>query len=309
MLPLSIIIADLNGLKLINDAFGHDMGDRLLKKAASIIKRSCRSEDIIARWGGDEFSIVLHSTGERETLEIIERIQSACGRARFKIPVSISLGCATKTDPGTRIETVMKKAEDSMYRNKLVSSKRVQNEIIGSLTRTLFDKNIETEASSERVVQLSKRLGERLKLPENMMEELVIHARLHDIGKVAVKEKILKKKASLKKEEWDEIKKHTEIGYRIANTSALLSPIAEYILCQHEWWDGSGYPRNLKGDEIPLISRIVAVTDSYEVMLNDRPYRRAYSRQKASAGAAKVFRDSIRSGSGKGIPCYHQRPG
>jgi diguanylate cyclase (GGDEF)-like protein/PAS domain S-box-containing protein len=281
MLPLSIIMADLNGLKLVNDAFGHDMGDRLLKKAASIIKKSCRSEDIVARWGGDEFSIVLHSTDEKETEEIIARIQSACGRARFSIPVSISLGYATKKKSRTMIKTIIKKAEDSMYRSKLISSQRVQNEIVASLTRSLFEKNIETEDSSQRVVRIAKRMGESLDLPENRMEELILHAKLHDIGKVAVREKLLKKKGPLDKEEWEEVKKHTEIGYRIANTSTLLSPIAEYILCQHEWWDGSGYPRNLKGDEIPLISRIVAVVDSYEAMIGNRPYRKALSREKA----------------------------
>ena len=282
MMPLSIIMADLNGLKLVNDAFGHDMGDRLLKKAAAIIKKSCRSEDIVARWGGDEFSIVLHSTDEKDTEEIITRIQSACGRARFSIPVSISLGYATKKKSRTMIKTIVKKAEDSMYRSKLISSQRVQNEIVASLTRSLFEKNIETEASSQRVVRLAKRMGERLDLPENMMEELILHAKLHDIGKVAVREKLLKKKGALDMEEWEEVKKHTEIGYRIANTSTLLSPIAEYILCQHEWWDGSGYPRNLKGDEIPLISRIVAVVDAYEAMIGDRPYRKAFSGEKAA---------------------------
>jgi diguanylate cyclase (GGDEF)-like protein/PAS domain S-box-containing protein len=281
MLPLSIIMADLNGLKLVNDAFGHEIGDRLLKKAAAIIKRSCRSEDIVARWGGDEFSIVLHSTDEKETEEIIARIQSACGRARFSIPVSISLGYATKKKSRTMIKTIIKKAEDSMYRSKLISSQKVQNEIVDSLTRSLFEKNIETEASSQRMAMLAKRMGERLKFPENRIEELILHAKLHDIGKAAVSEKLLKKKGRLDEDEWEEIKKHTEIGYRIANTSTILSPIAEYILCQHEWWDGSGYPRKLKGDEIPLISRIVAVVDSYEAMISDRPYRKAFSREKA----------------------------
>ena len=280
-LPLSIIIADINGLKLVNDAFGHDMGDRLLKKAASVIKKYCRSEDIIARWGGDEFSIVLNSTGEKEALEVIDRIQSACERARFKIPVSISMGSETKTNPHIRIEGVLKKAEDSMYRNKLLSSKRVQNSIVDSLTRTLFEKNIETEASSGRVVRMSKKLGERLGLPENKMEELTLHAKLHDIGKVAVNEKLLRKKSALDREEWEEVKKHTEIGYRIANTSTILSPIAEYILCQHEWWDGTGYPRNLRGDEIPIISRIVSIVDAYEAMVTDRPYRKPLTREEA----------------------------
>jgi len=279
-LPLSIIIADINGMKLVNDAFGHNMGDRLLKHAARILKKSCRADDILARWGGDEFIILLPTTGVKEAQEVIERILNRCKKTRFKIPISISMGSDTKINPRTRISTVLKKAEDSMYSSKLLSSKSVQNSIVKSLTKILFERNIKTESHSERVVSLSKRLAEKIGLPESKMDELILHAKLYDIGKVAINERILKKKSRLKKAEWDEIKKHSEIGYRIANSSSMLAPIAEYILCQHEWWDGSGYPRGLKENKIPAISRIVSLIDAYNAMISDRPYRKAYFRKR-----------------------------
>ncbi len=279
-LPLSIIVADINGMKLVNDAFGHNIGDRLLKHATRIIKKSCRADDILARWGGDEFIILLPATRTKEAQEVIDRILFNCERARFKIPISISMGSATKINPRTRISTVLKKAEDTMYGNKLLSSKSVQNSIVRSLTKILFKRNIKTEAHSERVISLSKKLAEKIGLPEDKMGGLILHARLYDIGKVAINERILKKRSRLKKSERDEIKKHFEIGYRIANSSSVLAPIAEFILCQHEWWDGSGHPRGLKGNKIPIISRIVALTDAYNAMISDRPYRKAYSRKR-----------------------------
>lgn len=280
-LPLSIIMADINGLKLVNDAFGHHMGDSLLKHSTNIIKNSCRSEDIVARWGGDEFIILLPYTGSKEAREVIDRISENCSKARFRIPISLSMGYSVKTDETTNIKAVIKKAEDHMYKNKLLSSKSVQDSIIESLTKTLYEKSIETEYHAERVVDISRQLGKRLGLSESKMGELILHAKLHDIGKVAISEKLLKKESKLKKSELEEIKKHSEIGFRIANSSSALAPIAEYILCQHEHWDGRGYPRGLKGATIPLISRIVALADAYDAMTSDRPYRKALSKEKA----------------------------
>ncbi len=280
-LPMSIIMADINGLKLVNDAFGHNMGDRLLKKAAAMIRESCRSDDVVARWGGDEFGVILPLADAGHASEIIDRIQKKCIRARFKIPISISMGSSTKISSGTRISTVLKKAEDSMYSNKLMNSKNVQDSIIDALAGQLYEKNIETESHSERVVGLSKKLAQKMNMPDSKFDELAMYARLHDIGKVAISEKLLKKKHSLREDEWEEIKKHPEIGYRIAKSSSMLVPIAEYILCQHEWWDGSGYPRGLEGERIPLISRIVSAVDAFDAMTSDRPYREAYSREEA----------------------------
>lgn len=281
-MPISIIMTDLNGLKLVNDAFGHDSGDNLLKQAAKIIKSCCRRVDIVARWGGDEFVILLPQTNTAQALNIIERIKKACDKTSgLKIPVSIALGCATKTAETDSARIILKKAEDKMYRSKLLESKSVQNQIVKSLTNTLYEKNIETVSHSKRVIDLSIKIGHKLKLEPDRMDELILHASLHDIGKVAVREDIINKKGKLTDEEWHEVKKHSEAGYRIASSSSLLVPVAEYILAQHEWYNGSGYPRGLKGDNIPLISRIVAIADAYDVMISKRSYKKIKSRQEA----------------------------
>jgi diguanylate cyclase (GGDEF)-like protein len=280
--PISIIMADLNGLKLVNDAFGHEQGDILLKKTSKIIKNCCRSSDIIARWGGDEFIILLPKTDATVAAEIIDRIKNKCNNStRSKIPISISLGFGTKLKDSDKLNAVLLKAEESMYKHKLLETKSVQNQIIKSLTKTLYEKNIETANHSERVIALSLKLGEKINLGIDMINDLKLHAKLHDIGKVSVDENILKKKEKLTSEEWKKIKKHSEAGYRIASSSPLLAPIAEYILTQHEWWNGEGYPMKLKGYKIPLISRIVAITDAFDSMIHDRPYRKAMTVKEA----------------------------
>ncbi len=281
-MPTSIIMSDVNGLKLVNDAFGHDNGDSLLRQAAKIIKSCCRGVDVVARWGGDEFVILLPQTNTAQALKIIERIKEACDKTSgLKIPVSIALGCATKTVEKDSVRNILKKAEDKMYRSKLLEAKSVQNQIVKSLTNTLYEKNIETVSHSKRVIDLSIKMGQKLKLAPDRMDELILHASLHDIGKVAVGEEIIKKKGKLTDEEWHKVKKHSEAGYRIASSSSLLVPIADYILAQHEWYNGKGYPRGLKGDNIPLISRIVAIADAYDVMISKRSYKKTKSRQEA----------------------------
>jgi diguanylate cyclase (GGDEF)-like protein len=275
-LPLSVIMTDLNGLKIVNDAFGHENGDQLLKQTAKILKKCCRYGDIIARWGGDEYIILLPRTDSEQVAKIIERIKNRCNNSKdTKIPISISFGFATKYRASEKINIVLKNAEDRMYKQKLLEAKNVQNQIIQSLTRSLYEKNIETKSHSERVTELSLKLGEKINLAQDLMEDLVLHAKLHDIGKVSVDEKILNKKDKLTKEEWKKVKKHSEAGYRIASASTLLASIADYILAQHEWWNGQGYPFKLKGNEIPLISRIVAIVDTFDALIHDRPYRKA----------------------------------
>ena len=287
-IPISIIMTDLNGLKLVNDAFGHQYGDNLLKQAAEVIKNYCRKSDIVARWGGDEYIILLPKTDQAYAEKIIQRIKNACGKtAELKIPLNIAIGCATKNNNSVSLESILKKAEDQMYRNKLLEAKSVQNQIIQSLTKALYEKNIETENHSNRVIDLAMQLGKKLKLPNDRMDELILHAKLHDIGKVSIDENILKKKTRLAAKEWKVIKKHSEAGYRIASSSTLLAPIAEYILAQHEWWNGKGYPRKLKGEQIPLISRIVAIIDAYDAMVNERPYKSAKTKKEAIAEIEK----------------------
>ncbi|SHM79299.1 PAS domain S-box-containing protein/diguanylate cyclase (GGDEF) domain-containing protein [Caldanaerovirga acetigignens] len=283
-LPISVIMCDLDGLKLVNDVFGHQEGDRLLIKAAEIIRESCRKEDLIARWGGDEFLILLPKTDIKTAEEITRRIKEKCNSQKGgPIQVSIALGYATKSRAEENIWQVMKEAEDWMYRNKLLHAKSYRNAVISSLKTTLLEKSIETEEHAERLKEMCRKIGESMGLKPQQLDELELLAILHDIGKVAIKESILTKSGPLTEEEWVEMRKHPETGYRIARTMPELAPIAEYILSHHERWDGKGYPQGLKGKEIPLLSRILAVADAFDAMTNDRPYRKAMSREEAIA--------------------------
>ncbi|WP_041275127.1 HD-GYP domain-containing protein [Desulfotomaculum nigrificans] len=197
--------------------------------------------------------------------------------------MSIALGYATKNKAKENIWQVLKEAEEWMYRNKLLQSKSYRNAIISSLKATLFEKSMETEEHAERLKEISLKIAKGLGISDKQMDELELLAVLHDIGKVAIKESILMNPGKLTEEEWEEMKKHPEIGYRIARATPELAPVAEYILCHHERWDGRGYPRGLKGEEIPLLSRILAVADAFDAMTNDRPYRKAMSREESLA--------------------------
>ena len=281
-IPLSVIIGDINGLKLINDAFGHDEGDRILQAVANILKSSIRDSDVAARVGGDEFCILLPSTDEAAAKEIMERIKNACAGQTMQIPrelsfASLSLGCATKSGGNELLEKVIKTAEQGMYQRKLLAHKSLHSTIITSIKTALAEKDYETREHCDRLAELSKQLGRELHLKDEDLVALELLSELHDIGKISVDSNILTKAGSLTLEEWAEIKKHPEAGYRIARTVPELSQIAEYILAHHERWDGNGYPQGLKGESIPLLSRIITVVDSFDAMTNDRAYRKAKS--------------------------------
>ena len=281
-LPISVIMGDVNGLKLVNDAFGHQEGDKLLARIAAILKECCRKEDVIARLGGDEFAIFLPRTNYKITMEIVERIRAGCGQASCDpIQLSIALGAVTKEDPQEDIQEVLKEAEERMYRSKLLESKNVRVAMISSLRRTLFEKSHETEEHARRIQQLALRVGRICGLSDSELDDLSLLATLHDIGRIAIPEGIIIKPGNLSPEEWELIWKHPETGYRIAGASPELAPIAEAILTHHEWWDGNGYPRGLKGEEIPLISRIIAIVDAYDAMTQGRPYKDAVGQEES----------------------------
>lgn len=278
-LPLSVIIGDVNGMKLINDAFGHVKGDALLCEMASILKSCVREGDIVARTGGDEFSILMPRANGQAAKEVVDHIRAVCGEKLSKeydeIYIDIALGYATKSDPAEPLDKVVRLAEELMYRRKLLEQRSPHNDYLNYIKTTMFEKSYETEEHAERLVRLSKMLGEQLGLSENELDELELVVVLHDIGKISVDKDILTKTDRLSEEDWREIKKHPEVGYRIANSTFGLTHIAEYILCHHERWDGSGYPLGLSGTKIPLISRIISVVDSYDAMTQDRGYRKA----------------------------------
>jgi len=281
-LPLSIIIGDVNGLKLSNDIFGHNIGDKLLVKIAEIISKACRRRDIICRWGGDEFAIILPNTGSKTALSICERIKQLCLNApKDPIQPSIAIGCSTRLYMKQSINNVIKEAEDRMYRNKLLESRSARSSIISSLKKTLFERSYETEEHAQRLLNICKKVGAALGLSDSEQDDLNLLAILHDIGKIGISDKILLKPATLENEEWIEMQKHPEIGFRIAQASHELSHIAEYILTHHERWDGNGYPQGLKGTQIPKLSRIISIADAYDAMTNSRPYKQPINHEEA----------------------------
>ena len=284
--PLSIILGDINGLKLINDTLGHDEGDRLINTISVILKSCCRENDILARTGGDEFSLLLPQTSSEVADKIVKKIDEVCEQYKNKMKeesyyISISLGCATKTNSDEKFTVVLKDAEDSMYRHKLLQNRSLHSSIISSMKMTLFEKNQRTEEHAQRLIEISNKIGHEMNLEEKQLNELELLSTLHDIGKIGINDNILNKPGKLTPAEWVEMRKHPEIGYRIAMSTPELSPIADYILCHHERWDGAGYPQGLKGEEIPLLSRILAIADAYDAMTADRPYRKAMTEKAA----------------------------
>lgn len=281
-LPLSIIMGDVNGLKITNDVFGHKAGDILLCSVARLLKKNCRPSDVVARWGGDEFVIFMPQTDVKRAEEIIRNIKNTDVPVKGSgLHLSLSLGCASRNTAMESIEAVMREAEDYMYHQKLLEGKSYRNAIINTLLATLYEKSNETEEHSKRMEKYCHSIGNELKLSSKELNELSLLALLHDIGKVSINPNILKKPGPLTPSEWDEMKRHPEIGYRIAQATPELSIVSDLILDHHERWDGTGYPHGLKENEIPLACRILAVADAFDAMTNDRIYRRALSRTEA----------------------------
>ena len=281
-LPLTMLMGDVNGLKLINDSFGHAMGDALLKKVAEIIKKGCRDDDILFRSGGDEFVILLPNAEAFEAERLIKRITELSLLEKVgPIAISISFGYETKNNEEDKIQDVFKRAEEHMYNNKLSESLSVRKKTVDLIIKTLYEKNEKLEEHAQRVSKLCERMGEVLGLFDYQIKELKTVGLLHDIGKIAISETILNKPSKLTDQEWKEIKRHPEIGYRILKTDTNFSKMAEYVLAHHERWDGKGYPRGLKGSEIPYESRIIAIADAYDAMVSERLYSDAISQEDA----------------------------
>jgi diguanylate cyclase (GGDEF)-like protein/PAS domain S-box-containing protein len=279
-MPLTLVIGGLNGLKIINDAYGHTFGDKLLKKIADILRECFRIEDIVARWGGDEFSILLTNTSYTAALQIMDRVYEKCKKhSEATMILSISMGVSTKDGANKSIKEMLKEAEDKMYRHKLIENQSARSSIIKSLEVALKERDLETEEHTQRMKKYSLLFGEILELPDSKMDELSLLSTLHDIGKIGIPDQIVLKPGKLNEEEWQIMKKHPEIGYRIALSSADLAIIANSILHHHERWDGNGYPHGLANNEIPITSRIISIVDSYDAMTSDRPYRKAMSKE------------------------------
>jgi diguanylate cyclase (GGDEF)-like protein len=280
-LPVAFLIADINGLKLVNDAFGHHAGDELLLRVSRRISVGFGPQATVMRIGGDEFVILIEGEEAANAAEAVDRVKTVMEKEMmFGINLSVSFGLAFRRT-GELMEDVMKRAESEMYGRKLfeVSSQRAES--IRSILNTLYVKNPREEIHSRRVSELCFKMGHFLGLSKDQLNQLKMIGNLHDIGKIAIDEAILNKPGQLTPEEWSEIRRHPETGYRLLITSGEYAEMAEDILAHHERWDGRGYPKGLRGEEIPWRARLIAIADSYDAMTAPRPYRHSLSAEQA----------------------------
>jgi diguanylate cyclase (GGDEF)-like protein/PAS domain S-box-containing protein len=283
-LPLSFIYADLNGLKIINDAFGHENGDKVIKWVAEVLTSTCRPDDIIARIGGDEFLLLLPQTDEAIVEKIVGELDEKIAKLSYmNIEISTSFGWSTKKESSQSSADVLRIAEDLMYRKKILNNTSKRNGIIKLILHTLHIKCPREEAHSRRVSSICESIAKEYGLNSDDIRELKIAGELHDIGKIAIDISILDKTGKLSESEWSQIKHHPEIGYRLLGSTNEFNNIAEYILAHHERWDGKGYPKGLKAEGISWKARVISIADSFDAMTCDRPYHTALSIEEAAA--------------------------
>lgn len=284
---IGIVCCDLDGLKFINDTMGHFVGDQMLMQAGLMIRKFFTEDAVVARIGGDEFAVLAVNIDEdsltdkcQQMKEELEKTPSTIMDVRLRL----SIGWKHFDGPATSEEVIhelQKQADDIMYRNKLSSSHSNRSALVQGMLEMLKVRDFVTEGHSQRMQQNMMFLGEKMGLAEQQMTDLCLLAQFHDIGKVGIPDHILQKAGPLTLQERKEMERHSEIGHRIAQSIPELTPIAEFILKHHEWWNGQGYPLGLKGEEIPIENCILAIVDAYDAMTNQRPYREAMSVEEA----------------------------
>lgn len=305
----SIVFFDINGIKMVNDAIGYDYSDQLLVEFSKMLSSSLRFGDVLARTGASEFMIYIHESTNDITMQIIdailEKIEVFNSTQTHPLKqLNVSYGYANNHQTSNVIE-LQHKAQQHLTSNKLADKHSLRNSLLNSIVTILAEKSHETKEHATRLSELSVAMGKRLNMAEHHISELKILAMLHDIGKIGIPENILNKPSLLSNQEWEVMKKHPEIGYRIAIASGELEQVAQYILYHHERWDGQGYPAGLKEEEIPLPSRIISIVDTYDAMTSDRVYRkklphhvaieelRKHSNSQFDAQLVKIFIEII----------------
>ncbi len=281
-LPISLIMCDVNGMKIVNDTYGHKVGDELLNKVADILKEITRDEDIVSRWAGDEFVILLPQTEADAARRIGKRIEEACKGAKLgDIPITLGIGLATKRNTEEEFEDVLTRADERMYKDKLTKANSAENRLVDNMLNTLAAKSAETKEHAMRMTDLAHKLGDEAGLSGEQLNRLSLLATLHDIGKTTIAEDILTKPEGLSDEEWQTIKEHPERGHTILTATDDFAHIAKEVLHHHEHWDGKGYPEGLEEEEIPLLARMIAIVDAYDVMTTGRPYKDPMCKEEA----------------------------
>ena len=297
--PISMIFVDIDYFKHYNDLNGHQMGDEVLRTIGKILRENLRENDIAARYGGEEFAIILPDTNEREAVFIADRLRKIIENTKFQGEenqpngvLTASFGISVYPDKAKDDITLIKSADDALYRAKFFMKNRVETytSILDEINSEIDEEDIELVASiktlisvinakdrytyghSERVVLYSRLLADKLQLNEKDKKTLVYSAYMHDIGKINISKEILTKRMPLNDEEWETLKKHPEDGIEIIKPVKSLECVIPIILHHHEKYNGTGYPNNLKKDEIPYLARVLCVVDSFDAMTSNRPY-------------------------------------
>lgn len=281
VLPLGILLVDVDGIKFINDSFGHQKGDELIILLASIISNVVRKYGYTARYDGDEFIAVVDNATTNLLDTIVERICNEVSLIEINslgMSVSCGYGLANTLD---EVQEVLKIAENNMYLDKNSSKNSIRNNPLDTIMNTLHEKDVYSEEHSKSVSYISENIARVLLLPGCQIKEVSHAGLLHDIGKIIVPLDILTKEGSLTDEEMNKMKEHPAIGFRLLSSVKNLNSIPEMIYSHHERWDGMGYPNQVKGFDIPLGARIISVADSFNAMTTDRSYRTKFTNEEA----------------------------
>jgi diguanylate cyclase len=282
--PLGIMMIDLNALKLINDAFGHSSGDEALILVSRVLEQSVGKHDVVARLSGDEFAIILPNTSEEKMELTRDAIKNELSIKSIEgVQVTVSIGFESKDNPDVSIDELLKYAENHMYRNKISEGLHFKNNAIHEILNSLTEKHPYEKTHSENVSQYCEKIGRAMNLKQEDIRVLAIAGMYHDIGKISIPDEILDKPDKLTEIEYEIVKKHTEVGYRILRSADEYSDFALFALSHHEHFDGNGYPRGLRGKDIPLFSRIIAVANTFDNMTSQRPYKNPISKELAVA--------------------------
>ena len=297
--PLSILMLDVDDLKLINDEFGHQVGDQVLRAFGSVLNREVGEENVTARIGGDEFAVILPGADRKEADKVAWRIWDELAKtpvdetASASIFLGVSVGTGGYPWGGETLEEIIHWADAKLYANKLErkgfkhnkrdgeNDRRLVAAVVDVLSSALDIRDKMTHRHARRVARMSAFMAREMQLAESEVLQIEYAAALHDIGKIGVADGILFKAEALDVDEWQEMRRHSELGYKILNRVDFLSDAAEIVYSHHERYDGSGYPRGIVGDDIVLGARVFAVVDAYDAMTSRRPYREAMSQDDA----------------------------
>ena len=281
-LPISLLICDINGLKIANDSFGHAVGDSLLVHTAKILEEMIRPGETVARIGGDEFIIICTKTEAAAAKSKIENIKSRVANIEVSgLHLSLSFGYETKSSDHQTFMETLANAENHMYRHKLFEEASLRGKTIEVIMQTLFEKSDRESQHSKRVSEICHAIASSMRFDGEEIDRIRIAGLVHDIGKIGINESILNKNTSLNDLEWNEIKKHPEIGWRILSAANEFYDLANCVLHHHERWDGHGYPNGIKHEDIPIEARIITLADAFDAMTSRRSYRDGMNEEQA----------------------------